>query len=162
MAAVAAAALERAGLRPRILRLREPVRWAAGDPLEDWINRLFLLKAASHEPTPQAVRLAWRSPAELAGDAARLEALTGLLADAQYRTRPSDLQRWLDDPDLHVLLLEGARDGALFGAVLVQAEPGLPPELADSVWAGERRPPGRFLPCTLAAVCSISLAGQTA
>ncbi|PYG03447.1 tRNA(Met)-cytidine N(4)-acetyltransferase [Thioalkalivibrio sp. ALE21] len=155
-------ALERDGLSPRILRLHEPVRWAAGDPLEDWINRLFLLEAASHEPSPQAVRLAWRSPAELAGDAARLEALTGLLADAHYRTRPSDLQRWLDDPDLHVLLLEGARDGALFGAVLVQAEPGLEPELAGAVWAGERRPPGRFLPCTLAAVGSFSLAAQTA
>lgn len=155
-------ALERAGLSPRILRLHEPVRWAAGDPLEDWINRLFLLEASSHEPLPQAVRLAWRSPAELAGDAARLQALTGLLADAHYRTRPSDLQRWLDDPDLHVLLLEGVRDGALFGAVLVQAEQGLEPELADAVWAGERRPPGRFLPCTLAAVGSFSLAGQTA
>ena len=89
-----------------------------------------------------------------------LEAVTGLLADAHYRTRPSDLARWLEDPGVELLRMEGADDGSLFGVVLIQREAGLEPELARAVWAGQRRPLGHFLPCVLSAHGAFDLAAE--
>ena len=155
-------ALEGAGFRVRLQTLDTPVRWAPGDPLEDWLNRLFLLEAASRPPVSQAVRLRWSTGAALADMPQTLEAVMGLLADAHYRTRPSDLARWLDDAGVHLLLLEGAADGALFGVVLIQEEGGLERAIAEAVWSGERRPQGHFLPCTVAARGDFDLAGEGA
>ncbi len=153
-------ALEQAGFRVRQARLETPVRWGAADPLEDWLDALFLLRARSAVPAPQAVRWRWGAAAGLVDQPPRLEAVAGLLADAHYRTRPSDLQRWLEDPAMRLLTLEGAGPGDLFGAVLVTAEPGLERPLAEAVWAGERRPQGHFLPCVLAGLGALDLAGR--
>ncbi len=153
-------ALEQAGVRVRQVRLETPVRWGVADPLEDWLDGLFLLRARSATPVPRAVRWRWGAAADLADQPQRLEAVTGLLADAHYRTRPSDLQRWLEDPAMRLLTLEGVGHGGLFGAVLVAAEPGLNRPLAEAVWAGERRPQGHFLPCVLAGVGALDLAGH--
>ena len=145
------------GVRPREYRLHRPLRWMASDPVEAWVNRLFLLEAEAGRVRTRIAdlerlgsRVQWRSGAFLARHEADLEDLVGLLSDAHYRTRPSDLQRWLDDPNLAVGLLRGPGRG-LLGAVLALVEPGLSESEARSVWAGERRPPGRFLPCVLAA-----------
>jgi len=110
--------------------------------------------------TPQASdgALQWLSGAQLATDEARLTAVIGLLSDAHYRTRPSDLQRWLDGPGLHIGLLHVHGTTGLLGVVLAQAEPGLDAGLARAVWAGERRPQGHFLPCVVASHGARSLA----
>lgn len=162
-------ALRRRGHPLQELGLREPVRWAAGDPLEEWINRLFLLDAevpvlpAGLEASAMMAgrRMHWVSGERLAGDEAGLAAVVGLLSDAHYRTRPSDLRRWLDDPALSVGLLRGP-GRVLVGVVLLLEEPGLEPELARSVWAGERRPAGRFLPAVLAAHGALRAASRSA
>lgn len=161
-------ALRRRGHPLRELHLREPVRWAAGDPLEDWINRLFLLDAEA-PALPAGIgaatagtghRIRWVSGARLARDEAGLAAVVGLLSDAHYRTRPSDLRRWLDDPDLSIGLLHGP-GRILVGVALLLEEPGLEPGLARAVWAGERRPAGRFVPAVLAAHGAFRAAGRT-
>ena len=151
-------ALRRRGYPVQELRLSHPVRWVAGDPLEDWINRLFLLDAeapaaacaAGGEHAVVAGRVAWVSGSRFACNEAALSAVVGLLSDAHYRTRPSDLRRWLDDPALSIGVLRGPHRVVL-GVLLLLAEPGLHPEVAQSVWAGDRRPSGQFLPCVLAA-----------
>jgi GNAT superfamily N-acetyltransferase len=144
-------ALRQRGGELREFRLERPVRWPSGDPLEDWVNRLFLLNAEAAAPGdlhPGSVR--WLSGEWLAADERRLAAVVGLLSDAHYRTRPSDLQRWLDGRGVHIGLLETVGGGPLLGVLLAQAEPGLDAGLARAVWGGERRPPGHFLPCVLA------------
>ncbi|ADC73050.1 protein of unknown function DUF699 ATPase putative [Thioalkalivibrio sp. K90mix] len=151
-------ALQRMGFRIRQIGLEQPVRWESGDPLEAWLDDLFLMRARSRAPARQAVIFHWLCGKGLVCDTRRLEDVAGLLADAHYRTRPSDLARWLDDPDAYLMLLLGAQDRALFGVALVQKESGLAPELAEAVWAGERRPQGHFLPCTLAARGEFALA----
>lgn len=155
-------ALEAAGFRVHVQTLETPVRWAPGDPLEEWLNRLFLLEAESQHPGAQAVRLRWSTGAALADKPTELEAVMGLLADAHYRTRPSDLARWLEDVGVRLLRMEGVEDGALFGVALIQEEAGLDPSMAAAVWAGDRRPQGHFLPCTLAARGAFDLAGEDA
>ncbi|MBS0002608.1 MAG: tRNA(Met) cytidine acetyltransferase [Thioalkalivibrio sp.] len=162
-------ALRRRGHPLQELRLRVPVRWAAGDPLEDWINRLFLLDAEV-PALPAGIgaatagagrRIRWLSGERLARDEAGLADVVGLLSDAHYRTRPSDLRRWLDDPALSIGLQHGP-GRVLVGVVLLLEEPGLEPELARSVWAGERRPAGRFVPAVLAAHGAFRAAGRAA
>jgi tRNA(Met) cytidine acetyltransferase len=156
-------ALRRRGGELREFRLERPVRWPPGDPLEDWINRLFLLDAESVEADDMRPgRVRWLSGERLATDERRLAAVVGLLSDAHYRTRPSDLQRWLDGPGVHIGLLETVGGGPLLGVLLAQAEPGLDAGLARAVWAGERRPPGHFLPCMLAVHGGLVLAGRPA
>lgn len=161
-------ALRRSGHPVQELRLAEPVRWRRGDPLEDWINRLFLLEAeapaipaeSAAGDCPEKCRVAWVSGGALAQNETLLTSVVGLLSDAHYRTRPSDLRRWLDDPALSIGLMHG-REGGLLGVVLVLAEPGLASDVARAVWAGERRPAGQFLPCVLAAHGAFTLAARS-
>jgi tRNA(Met) cytidine acetyltransferase len=162
-------ALRLRGYTVQELRLREPVRWVDQDPLEDWINRLLLLDAEApaaprgigFDDAVAAGRVAWVSGSRLGHNEAVLSAVVGLLSDAHYRTRPSDLRRWLDDPALAIGVLRGP-GGVVLSVVLLLAEPGLHPEVAESVWAGERRPAGRFLPCVLAAHGGFAAAARPA
>ncbi|MBK1691761.1 tRNA(Met) cytidine acetyltransferase TmcA domain-containing protein, partial [Ectothiorhodospira mobilis] len=102
----------------RFLHLERPVRWAPGDPLEGLLEHLLLLGArigAGARVSPvDGDRVETLSPARLAGDEALLAAVYGLLALAHYRTRPSDLQRLLDDPAMETMVLwRGGRVAAV-------------------------------------------------
>ena len=132
--------------------LTEPIRWANNDPLEALVSQLFLLAADSGgsarktEPTGgQLVIEPWQ-PAT-AGDEALLNAF-GLLVDAHYRTSPTDLRQWLDDPAARSWR---ARIGdRTVGVLWCAHEGGLSPELADQVSLGTRRIRGHLLPQSLA------------
>nr|WP_228576712.1 GNAT family N-acetyltransferase [Halomonas sp.] len=133
----------------RAFHLEAPVRWAAGDPLERLVGDLLLLDAeppaASCAPLHE---IDWRGSV-LATDEPALRDIFGLLVQAHYRTTPSDLQRLLDEPELHIRTLQ---DGARPLAVAVCAdEGGFEPELAERVARGERRLPGHLLAQSLAA-----------
>ncbi|NVB42274.1 tRNA(Met) cytidine acetyltransferase [Pseudenhygromyxa sp. WMMC2535] len=129
------------------LRLDEPIRWAADDPLERAIFAALLLDAApaeleAAELEPSGGELAGLVTRRLdrdalAGDLPRLRALFGLLVQAHYRTTPGDLQRLLDAPNLEVHAAE--LDGRIVAATLVAEEGGLPPELVADALAGKTR-----------------------
>lgn len=146
--------LRQSGLEVREFSLEDPVRWAHGDPLEQWLNRLLLLD--TEEPLAGTVLLEtgrpeveWIQGRELAAEEYRLRSVMALLRSAHYRTRPSDLRRWLDDPALEFGLMYSC--AKLLGVIVVLVEPGLDERVAEAVFAGERRPSGHFLPCALAA-----------
>lgn len=134
------------------LTLTEPVRWAAGDPLEALVSRLFLLGAegsvASDRNDSDAGDLViepWQPAA--ASDKALSNAF-GLLVDAHYRTSPTDLRQWLDDPSA---LSWRARVGnRTVGVLWCAREGGLTPELAEQVSLGTRRIRGHLLAQSLA------------
>lgn len=139
----------------RQYHLGEPVRWAAGDPLEALTRELLLLDAepasdpaVSNALTQHPPRLACLDRATLATDEAALSELFGLLVQAHYRTSPADLRQLLDAPDVR-LLAAYAGDTCL-GVCLAQDEGGFPAELATAVWRGERRPRGHLLAQSLA------------
>jgi tRNA(Met) cytidine acetyltransferase len=134
----------------RALELQQPVRWAAGDPLEALLNRALLLDAepAALDDGAGPVHYRWVTQAQLGQDAALLEQLFALLVAAHYQTRPSDLQQLLDAPGLHIQV---ALCGELpVGALLLVSEGGFDDILAQAVCRGERRPRGHMLLQSLA------------
>ena len=141
--------------RHRVLRLTRPMRWSSGDPLEAWLQRVLCLNPAL--PTLPAATAEGVAPIEhlcldrarLVRDEALLAEVFGLLVSAHYRTRPSDLALLLDGEDVTVHALR--EQGRIVALALVQHEAGLAPELAQAVYAGQRRPPGRLQAQSLAA-----------
>ncbi|WP_336365642.1 GNAT family N-acetyltransferase [Marinobacter sp. C2H3] len=144
------AVLDRITPQWRLCRLRDPIRWARSDPLEALVDRLFLLSASKGEdvgePAAGPLTIApWR-PAT-ASDAERREAF-GLLVDAHYRTHPSDLRQWLDDPA--ALSWVARRGDRLVGVLWGTVEGGFSAGLAAQVANGERRLRGHLLAQSLA------------
>ncbi|MES3518448.1 MAG: DUF1726 domain-containing protein, partial [Natronomonas sp.] len=91
---------------PRTIRLSEPIRYAAGDPLEVWAFRALLLDARPPVAalvagaTPEAATYERVDPETLLESEHRLRETFGLLLDAHYRTEPNDLARLLDGPNV--------------------------------------------------------------
>lgn len=139
----------------RGVNLDEPIRWAKGDPLERLGARLLLLDA---EPSTADALL--RAPLDeygvehierdrLAEDEDELRELFGLLVLAHYRTRPRDLQQWLDGEGME---LWGLRcRGRLVGVTIAVHEGELEADLAAAVGRCERRLRGHLIAQSLSA-----------
>jgi len=122
--------------------LAEPIRYAAGDPVEAWAFDALLLDA--RPPVDQLVADADPETAErrrldaddLLADPNLLRETFGLLVLAHYRTEPNDLARLLDAPNLSVeaLLVEGH----VASVALLAREGGLPADLRAEMYDGER------------------------
>lgn len=133
----------------RQMELKDPVRWAVGDPVEAWINGMLLLEAEPEPPRgAENPLLQWIGQDELAHDESLLKQVFGLLVTAHYQTRPSDLQQLLDAPGQRLLVAREA--GVVLGVMLLGAEGGFDSELAARICQGERRPRGHLLLQSLA------------
>ncbi|UPW00077.1 GNAT family N-acetyltransferase [Halorussus gelatinilyticus] len=99
--------------------LADPIRYAAGDPVEVWAFRALLLDArppvdaAVADADPESVAYRTLSAEDLLADETLLREVFGLLVLAHYRTEPDDLARLLDAPNLTVraLVREGGATG---------------------------------------------------
>ena len=132
----------------RQLKLSSPVRWAAGDRLETWLNSSLLLKPvpginAFDPKSRKFCKFRVLDQAVLSGDLALLEKIYSLMASAHYRTRPSDLRMLMENPQLLVILAEVGED--LLGVALLNHEGGLDKELCEQIHLGLRRPKGHLL-----------------
>ncbi|TGN38819.1 tRNA(Met) cytidine acetyltransferase TmcA [Marinobacter confluentis] len=132
--------------------LQAPIRWAESDPLEPLISRMFLLDAEAPElpehasgGEPQVVIERWY-PADASDP--ELQQSFGLLVDAHYRTTPSDLRQWMDDPA--AVSWRATIDGVVVGVLWATVEGGLDEGLAHQVMLGQRRVRGHLLPQSLA------------
>jgi tRNA(Met) cytidine acetyltransferase len=134
--------------------LTEPIRYAAGDPVEVWAFRALLFDAAPPvEPlvadaTPETAGYAAVHPETLVADEHLLRAAFGLLVAAHYRTEPDDLARLLDAPNLTLRTL--THDGHVVAVALLAWEGGLSPEVRESMYEGGRVR-GNMLPDVLTA-----------
>jgi len=131
------------------LQLSNPLRWPAGDPLEDLLNTSFLLDAELGEFDPEArLTISPVEPAALVDNEPLLRATFGLLINAHYQTRPSDLRQLLDNPDVDIWLAHCGTTVA--GVLLASREGGFDADMSARVLSGERRPRGHLLPQSLA------------
>jgi len=134
--------LEASDLDVRDVPMAEPVRYAAGDPIEAWSFRALCLDAS---PVPDGVAagacpgdVSYRGldPGELCEEEALLRETFGLLVLAHYRTEPNDLTRLLDAPNVTVRAL--LREGHVVAVALLAQEGGLPEATRERMYEGER------------------------
>jgi tRNA(Met) cytidine acetyltransferase len=123
-------------------RLAEPIRHAAGDPIEVWAFRTLLLDASPpatqlvEEAIPENVTYRSLTAEQLVADEHLLREVFGLLVYAHYRTEPNDLARLLDAPNLSVRAL--SRDDHVVSVALLAREGGLDPDVRQRVYEGGR------------------------
>jgi tRNA(Met) cytidine acetyltransferase len=138
-------------LRPgwRQMELTTAVRWAKNDPLERLLYRLLLLDAEPDAPprTPGSRRIEQLTAEALTANEPLLRQVFGLLRATHYQTRPADLRRLLDQPDLVILVM--MEQVVVIGVLLAGVEGGVDPELASQIQLGLRRPRGHLLPQSL-------------
>ncbi|WP_338742037.1 tRNA(Met) cytidine acetyltransferase TmcA [Haloplanus salilacus] len=124
------------------VRLDDPVRYAAGDPVEVWAFRALLLDARpAVDPllagtTPADATYRTLSPDALLDDEHLLREAFGLLVLAHYRTEPDDLARLLDAPNLLARAL--TVDGHVAAVALLAREGGLRESLRTEMYEGAR------------------------
>ncbi len=134
------------------VRMDEPIRYAAGDPVETWAFRALLLDA--RPPVDQVVADATSENvdyralpgSDLVADEHLLRATFGLLVLAHYRTDPDDLARLLDAPNVAVRAL--VHEGRVVSVALLAREGGLDAETRGDLYEGARIP-GHMIPDVL-------------
>jgi len=133
--------------------LDEPVRYAAGDPVEVWSFRALALDARPPvadvvaDAAPATVTYRELPAARLCADEQLRREVFGLLVLAHYRTEPNDLARMLDAPNVgvHALL----SDGHPVSVILLAREGGLSDTTRMRMYEGGAIR-GNFLPDLLA------------
>ena len=145
------------------LALAEPIRYAAGDPIETWAFHALALDARpAVEPvvtgaTPDTVTYRRLTPEALLADEPLLAETFGLLVLAHYRTEPDDLARLLDAPNLAIRAL--VHDGHVVSVALLAREGGLSPEVRARMYEGGRIR-GNMLPDVLTSQLRDEAAGE--
>lgn len=135
------------------ITLHTPVRWAKNDPLEKLVFKMLLLDATSANDeqvgtaTVDNVVMEKISQDALANNEFLLAQVFGLLVVAHYRTRPNDLRNLLDGPGLSVYV--SRYQGQVVATALVATEGDFDAQIAEAVFAGQRRPRGHLLPQSL-------------
>ncbi|MFB6227410.1 MAG: tRNA(Met) cytidine acetyltransferase TmcA [Halobacteriales archaeon] len=134
--------LEASDLSVRDVSMADPIRYAAGDPVETWSFRALCLDAS---PVPEGVAAGARpetvsyrglDPVDLCENEALLREAFGLLVLAHYRTEPNDLARLLDAPNVSIRAL--LEDGHVVAVALLAREGGLPETMRADMYEGGR------------------------
>ncbi|OON39024.1 tRNA cytosine(34) acetyltransferase TmcA [Izhakiella australiensis] len=133
----------------RMLTLDQPLRWAIHDPLERWLTQALIFAEPQLARSEGELRWSSLQPQDWANSPARLSQLYQLLCSAHYRTSPLDLRRMMDAPGQHFSLV--MQQDQVQGGLWLVEEGGLDSALADSIWAGRRRPAGNLVAQSLAA-----------
>jgi len=122
--------------------MTDPIRYAAGDPVETWAFRALGLDASPavdsvvESATPDSATYRAVEPADLLADEHLLREVFGLLVAAHYRTEPDDLARLLDAPNVTVRAL--TFEGHVVSVALLAREGALPADLRSHTYEGGR------------------------
>ena len=122
--------------------MTDPIRYAAGDPVEVWAFRALLLDAGPavaplvESADPTSVEYRQFDPTDLLADEHLLREVFGLLVAAHYQTEPDDLARLLDAPNVTVRAL--THEGRVVSVALLAREGTLPADVRASMYEGGR------------------------
>jgi tRNA(Met) cytidine acetyltransferase len=134
--------------------LTAPIRWAANDPLEQFLFDALVLDAEPQYPsidhaTPAALEFSEIAQSDLVDNETLTRNIFGLLVQAHYRTRPFDLRHILDARNLRIFTI--GKDHHILGVAIVALEGGFGLKIARKIWANQTRPNGHLLPELLCA-----------
>lgn len=175
--AAAAQAAAASTSRLREIELKMPIRYAEGDPVEKWLNKLLCLDCGSSHalengaPAPADCELysvdrdALFSYHKLSESF--LQKLMGLYTSAHYKNSPNDLQMLSDAPAhrLFVLLSPSAEENAstlpdVLAVVQVALEGQISRKTVEAQLARGQRSAGDLIPWTIAQQFGDSAFGQ--
>ena len=143
--------------------MTEPIRYAAGDPVEVWATRALLLDARPAvdplvtDTGPETAAYESLTPADLLADEHLLREAFGLLVLAHYRTEPDDLARLLDAPNLAARAL--THEGHVVSVALLAREGDLDADTRAEMYEGARVR-GNMLPDVLTTQLRDESAGE--
>jgi tRNA(Met) cytidine acetyltransferase len=144
------------------LQMELPIRWAPGDPLENFVFRCLCLDATVAEaelPVElREINIIKLDRDSLIEDEALLSAIFGLLVLAHYQTQPRDLRYLLDAIDLDIYV--ATYNSTVIGTAVVEQEGKLDTATAGAVYRNERRVMGHLLPQTLESFVGIRRASE--
>ncbi|MGL4827855.1 MAG: GNAT family N-acetyltransferase, partial [Vibrio sp.] len=145
----------------RTLHLDQPIRWAQGDALEQWQNRVFLLQSELPELTVECVeplKFVCLTKTDCVQQPERLAEVFALLVNAHYQTSPNDLFSLLNDEAM--TLFVAYRAAQCVGCLLAVSEGELDETLIEAIQLGTRRPKGHLASVTLANQLGIAEAAR--
>ena len=137
----------------RALSIRQAIRWADHDPLEQLVFSSLLLDASPAEDhqvegaTAEQCEWVCFDRDQLVQNESMVAQVFGLLVLAHYRTRPFDLRHFLDGPNIEVYGL--LYKGRLVGTVLAAREGAIDASMQEPIWLGQRRVRGHLIPQSL-------------
>ena len=123
-------------------QLTEPLRWKVNEPLEAFVNTLLLLDE-NLSPALQNVRANNLHYSSTLISLDEKKAFYTLLAQAHYKTTPTDLRRLFDGGNQQFFRV--LHHHRLLGGIWAINEGGLKPEISQAIWRGERRPQGSLV-----------------
>ncbi len=144
-------------------QLTSPIRYAENDPLENFIFNSLLLNAEAvkadliKQAKLEDCHVKLLDKDELINDEYLLNSVFGLLVNAHYQTKPSDLKLMLDESTLRIFVLLTPQQQVV-GVALIIKEGGLEAELATQIYQGQRRIKGHLVAQALAANVGIEFA----
>jgi len=138
----------------RSIALKQPIRFAKNDPLEQHIRELLALDASYQNPSAALCDITHQqlNQQQLVDDESELRDVISLLALAHYQTSVNDLRQILDGTKQKLFASKAKASGQIVAVCLVAIEGDMPPLLAEKVIKKERRPQGHLLAQTLAQI----------
>jgi len=162
--------------RIRVIRPVTPWRWAKGDPLETFINKLLLSPigagttvsaptgASNNKPAYQTSNCKPRKVhrQEFSSNETLLKQVHSLLLATHYQSGTKDLEHLLDAPSIEVWVQQHETD--VVGVLMLEFEGSIDSDMHDAILARQRRLPNNLLPQLLAqtADCKIALGDRYA
>lgn len=138
------------------IEMKTPVRWGDNDPLEAWLFKFLCLDAdvadINNDVQIDDLKVRQISRNDLAKNESLLRQVFSLLVLAHYKTRPSDLQRILDD---EMVITIAEFDDRVVAVLLSANEGEFDQEMSTAIFQGVRRPKGNLLAQTLTYHCGV-------
>jgi len=145
------------------LHIHEPIRWAANDPLEQFVFSSCLLNAKLNDVSNLIDNIAindleftHHNKYELIENETTLSQLFSVLVTAHYQTSPSDLKLMLDNKQVDIVSLSYNKN--IVAVALLMHEGECDQQAIDGVLHGKRRLKNQFLPQSLMSYCGFEQA----
>ena len=132
------------------LKLTQPIRWNAGDPLEKFINKIFFLNEelpsikTTEKLNHQNIEFLSTDNERLRLDDTLLKSVYLLLKGAHYKTSPNDLRQLLTSDNSEILIAKYKT--FILAAAVLEKESLQNSNLVDQIYKGQRRPKGNLIP----------------